>query len=189
MAVRKCVDCGGKVSDSAKGCPHCGSTRSPKKNNSGWWGLLILLFIAFLIASTSSDEPSGSSGAGAATLNEAASKAAAATPPAPPASPKPKTKEELEQERRIARFGAQPVPSAWDGSYREVEKYLDVVARDPESVKVEGCTDVKVSPDGWLVGCNWRGRNGFGGMDRQANWFTIKGGRVVQMHDSSAFRE
>ena len=42
---------------------------------------------------------------------------------------------------------------------------------------------------GWLVGCNYRGRNGFGGMIRQANWFTITHGRVVKMDDYSAYRE
>ncbi len=48
----------------------------------------------------------------------------------------------------------------------------------------------RVSPPGdagWLVGCNYRGRNALGGMIRQANWFIIRQGRVIEMLPFSAY--
>ena len=82
-----------------------------------------------------------------------------------------------------------PIASAWDGSYSAVERYLKRIARDPDSVEIDECTEVRFTRDAWLVGCNWRGRNGFGGMNRGANWFSIRDGEVVEMHDFSSFRE
>lgn len=103
-------------------------------------------------------------------------------------------KERIEQEKlkkerdeRIARFGEPPVQSAWDGSYFEVERYLKRVANDPDSIKIDGCTKVYRTESGCLVGCDYRGRNAFGGMIRQSNWFTIVHGTVIQMHDASAY--
>ena len=93
-----------------------------------------------------------------------------------------------EREERIARFGVPPVASAWDGSYYEVERYLKRIANDPDSIDIDGCTKVYHIEDGWLVGCDYRGRNAFGGMIRQSNWFTIVHGTVVQMHDASSYK-
>lgn len=97
--------------------------------------------------------------------------------------------ERAQREERLARFGEPPTPSAWDGSYLPVKQYLKQVANDPDSIKIDGCTKVYHSKDGWLVGCNYRGRNGFGGMIRTANWFTIRHGQVIAMHESDAYRE
>jgi hypothetical protein len=93
-----------------------------------------------------------------------------------------------EKETRIEKFGEAPTASGWDGSYRAVNQYLERVARDPDSIKMERCTGVYATDKGWLVGCNYRARNGFGGMNLEFNWFTIVHGHVVQMHDASAFR-
>lgn len=92
-----------------------------------------------------------------------------------------------EHEKRIALFGKPPVQSAWDGSYYEVERYLKRVANDPNSIKIDGCTKVYRTESGWLVGCDYRGRNAFGGLIRQSNWFSIVYGTVIQMHDSSSY--
>lgn len=92
-----------------------------------------------------------------------------------------------ERERRIALFGEPPTQSGWDGSYYPVERYLKHIANDPDSIDISGCTKVYHTDSGWLVGCNYRGRNGFGGMVKQANWFTIIHGTVIAMHESSAF--
>jgi hypothetical protein len=104
-------------------------------------------------------------------------------------------KERVEQERlrkereaRIATFGEPPTQSSWDGSYLPVERYLKRVANDPDSIKIDGCTKVYYTENGWLVGCDYRGRNAFGGMIRQSSWFTIVHGRVIKMHDSSAYK-
>lgn len=88
--------------------------------------------------------------------------------------------------RRLA-FGEAPIQSGWDGSYRVVEEYLNRIANDPDSIEIDGCTSVYHTKDGWLVGCDYRGRNAFGGMIRQSNWFTIVHGQVREMHDASAF--
>lgn len=94
-----------------------------------------------------------------------------------------------EREARIAKFGEPPTQSAWDGSYYAVERYLKRVANDPDSIDIDGCTKVYQTKRGWLVGCDYRGRNAFGGMIRKSNWFTIVHGQVVQMHDASAYKQ
>lgn len=96
--------------------------------------------------------------------------------------------EKAKRDALVAKFGPKPQASGWDGSYREVERYLKRVMNDPDSLEWDGCTEVKYNKAGWLVGCNYRGRNGFGGMVRNANWFTIVNGRVTQTHDSEAFK-
>lgn len=99
-----------------------------------------------------------------------------------------KAKEEKARKARIVKFGEAPVRSAWDGSYRAVEKYLKKIANDPDSIEIDDCTGVYHIKSGWLVGCDYRGKNGFGGMVRQSNWFTIVHGRVVQQHKASAYK-
>jgi len=98
---------------------------------------------------------------------------------------------QIRQERavaqdRIRRFG--PMPHRYSsGVYDEVEQYLPHVMNDPGSLEGLECTKVYNTERGWLVGCNWRGRNGFGGMVRQANWFIIRQERVVEMLPYSAY--
>jgi hypothetical protein len=98
-----------------------------------------------------------------------------------------KRRREEKYQQRVAAFGEPPTQSAWDGSYYEVERYLKRIANDPESIDISGCTGVYHNDQGWLVGCDYRGRNGFGGMVRQSNWFSISHGTVINMHESSAF--
>jgi hypothetical protein len=85
-------------------------------------------------------------------------------------------------------FGDRPTKSAWDGSYREVEAYLKRVANDPDSIEMVGCTDVFKNDDGWLVGCQYRGNNAFGGKILTANWFRIQRGQVVEVYDHDRFK-
>jgi len=88
------------------------------------------------------------------------------------------------------KYGKRPNHNAGDGSYLEVESYLERTLRDPDSLKFDGCTDVRLhNQQGWLVGCTYRAKNGFGGYTRQANWFTIRGGQVIAMHEAGAFKE
>lgn len=96
--------------------------------------------------------------------------------------------EKAKRDAVVAKFGESPTQSAWDGSYYEVERYLKHVANDPDSIDIDACTKVYRADDGWLVGCDYRGRNAFGGMIRKSNWFTIRHGRVVAMHDASRYR-
>jgi len=97
-------------------------------------------------------------------------------------------KVKAERAARIAKFGEAPIRSAWDGSYSAVERYLEKVANDPDSIKVDNCTGVSYTKKGWLVGCDYRGRNGFGGMVKQSNWFTIAHNRVIKVDEASAYR-
>jgi transposase len=80
------------------------------------------------------------------------------------------------------------VQSRWDGSYPPVKECLQRLANDPDSIKIDGCTKVYHTKNGWLVGCDYRGRNAFGGMIRQSNWFPIVHGRVTKMHEASAYK-
>jgi len=91
------------------------------------------------------------------------------------------------EQDRIRRLGPVPEASAWDGTYREVKDYLRSVMNDPSSLEGLECTKVYHVERGWLVGCNYRGRNTFGGMIRQANWFIIRQGRVTEMLPFSAY--
>lgn len=99
-----------------------------------------------------------------------------------------KKRQQEDEQRRLALFGEPPKQSPWDGSYYPVESYLKRVMNDPDSLKIDGCTKVYQIDKGWLVGCDYRGRNGFGGMVRQSNWFTIRKDQVVRMEDANAYR-
>ena len=89
---------------------------------------------------------------------------------------------------RIRQFGPVPQASAWDGTYHEVEEYLRDRVNDPDKFKMDACTPVYHVATGWLVGCDWRGANGFGAIMRQTNWFIIRQGRVVEMKEANAYR-
>ncbi len=85
-------------------------------------------------------------------------------------------------------LGPRPEPSAWDGTYRVVRDYLRNIANDPGSIEMDACTQVYTTDDGWLVGCDYRGKNAFGALIRQSNWFTIRQGGVVKMEAATAYR-
>lgn len=98
-----------------------------------------------------------------------------------------KEREKQERVQRIAKFGEPPEKSSWDGSYYPVLEYIKNYAHDPDSVKITGCTNLKYTEKGWLVGCDYRARNGFGAIVMQSNWFTIRHDQVVQMHDFNEY--
>jgi len=97
------------------------------------------------------------------------------------------TKRQQEQQQRLTKFGEKPTKNAWDGSYLPVKLYLKQIAHDPDSIDIIGCTDVYEADDGWLVGCDYRGKNLFGALIKQSNWFTIRRDEVVQKHAPSAY--
>jgi len=47
-------------------------------------------------------------------------------------------------------------------------------------------TEVYRASEGWLVGCDYGGRNGFGGLIRKSNWFAIKHVQAVEIREPSA---
>ena len=108
-----------------------------------------------------------------------------------------KNKEELariakknkEERARIAKFGNPPEQSGWDGSYRPVKRYLEEKANDPSSIEVKGCTPVSYSNEGWLVACDYRGKNAFGAMVLNSNWFVIINDTVVDVKPITAYSQ
>jgi len=93
-----------------------------------------------------------------------------------------------ERAKRIAKFGEPPQNSAWDGSVRCVKDYLKVVAKDPDSLRYENWSKPYYSEDGWLVKCDYRAKNSFGGYVREVKWFVIRHGIVVDVKDLDAYK-
>ncbi len=101
-----------------------------------------------------------------------------------------RTAEEARAAAIRIKFGDKPKPSGWDGSYFEVERYLESVANDPGSIEIDNCTKPYFDDkSGWIVGCDYRGRNAFGGMIRNSNWFVIRHGKVVEMKAATAYKQ
>lgn len=88
---------------------------------------------------------------------------------------------------QLAKFGKAPTQSGWDGSYLPVKRYLESIANDPDSIDITACTEVYNTKDGWLVGCDYRGKNAFGALIKQSNWFIIVHDTVIAMKDASAY--
>lgn len=88
----------------------------------------------------------------------------------------------------VKKFGNPPMEAGFmTNYYLEVLQYLQKAAHDPNSLEFEGCTDVHQSNQGWVVGCAYRGRNGYGGIVKNSNWFTIRHGKVVKVEPSSSY--
>jgi hypothetical protein len=99
------------------------------------------------------------------------------------------TKKITARKKLEKKFGKAPIKSAWDGTVKPVERYLKRVARNPASIDVSACTDVRIDQKkGWIVGCDFRGENGFGGKTLESKWFIIKHGQVIKMLDSNAYK-
>ncbi len=99
-----------------------------------------------------------------------------------------KQREDKEREERIAKFGEPPSKSGLDGSIECVKEYLKTVAYDSASLSYDQWSDVYYSEnDGWLVKCEFRGKNPFGGYVKHVKWFVIQHGRVVAIKDSTEY--
>lgn len=163
----KCKACIKEISQNAKQCPSCGE---PVKKTSlikiffgVMFGIMVLPFI--MMQPSNNRSPSASSN------------------PTPPITKSPKV---IKLE---AKFGPRPEQSGWDGSYSEVKRHLKQFANDPDSIKIESCTTVSVDKKmGWLVGCDYRGTNKFGGKVLNSNWFIIKNGEVIKTLPISAYK-
>lgn len=94
----------------------------------------------------------------------------------------------LKEEKLIAQFGPMPVRSNWDGSYPEVKRHLENSMHDPDSLKMEECTWVRNHKSGWLVGCQYRGKNAFGATILTGNWFLIRQNQVVRQEPWNAYK-
>jgi len=102
----------------------------------------------------------------------------------PESEPKKPIKENVnkdEQAKRIEKFGEPPQNSAWDGSVKCVKDYLKAIAKDPDSLKYESWSEPYYSEEGWIVRCNYRAKNSFGGYEREIKYFLIRHGAVVEI--------
>lgn len=168
----KCKACSGVVSKNAKNCPSCGE---PTPKISGLKIFLLTFFgLPILIGlCTTEDKPTKSK---PASSQKAQKKK-------PKSTPKPQWLVDAEK-----KFGPIPKPSAWDGSYNEVNSFLKMIAKDPDSISIQSCTQVsRDESKGWLVGCSYRGNNSFGGKILNFHWFIIKNGAVLDMVDASKY--
>ena len=95
---------------------------------------------------------------------------------------------EKERAKRIAKFGEPPQNSAWDGSVGCVKDYLKSVANDPDSLRYENWSKPYYSEDGWLIKCDYRAKNSFGGYAREVKWFVIRHGIVVDVKDLDTYK-
>lgn len=172
MAIISCSECGKEVSNAAPNCPHCGNPIAMKKKKVGCCGGSIsIVLVLFLIAKLSGSGPKSTGRALPDT-----------------STPVPKTIVQTEQEKLVVKFGQKP-SGGFDGVPREIKSYLKAVAKNPDSVKINTCTDVSVdAKSGWVVGCDWNAQNGFGGMNRAKNWFVIKNREVVKMLPGNAYK-
>ena len=97
-------------------------------------------------------------------------------------------KQVRKREAFLASIGPKPTASAWDGHYYEVERYLKRHLKAPDSLKWNGCTEVYTNDLGWLVGCEYRAKNSFGGYVIEQAWFTIRNGSVVKVEPPTAYK-
>jgi len=92
------------------------------------------------------------------------------------------------KKREIARienlYGEKPKNSAWDGTVYCIERYIESIAKDPDSLVFEKWSGPElVEKEGWIVLCQFRGKNGFGGYTRETKMFTIRHGNVMSIKD------
>lgn len=96
-------------------------------------------------------------------------------------------KEREEEAKLMQEIGSPPVNSAWDGSVREVERYLQRYLKDPDSLKVQDWGAVsRTRYNGrnyWSVELIYRAKNGFGGMAVAHQTALIRHGQVVELID------
>lgn len=65
----------------------------------------------------------------------------------------------------LALCGEKPMVSSWDGEVVGLARVIKESAHDPDSISVDKCTEpVLTQRNCWILTCNVRGKNAFGGM-------------------------
>ena len=99
--------------------------------------------------------------------------------------------EKAKQDRKIAYAGPPPrrtISLGRNFEYIEVKQYLRSIAHDPDSVELHKCTKTYFNEKvGWLVACEYFGKNAFGAKVRNSNWFAIRFHSVVKVFKPDAF--
>lgn len=97
-----------------------------------------------------------------------------------------KQKIEIEKENKI--FGIQPIKN-YENIYIEVKDYLKQNMHDPSSLEFKSCTDVfRKSEKGWMVACQYRGKNAYGATVINTNWFIIRQGKVINVESIDKYK-
>lgn len=155
MALKKCPECGNEVSTRADKCPHCGAKVNKKIGCLGIIGILILLGMfsgLFNKQNTSTTSSSKSSTTSSV-----------------------KTADEIRKERIERAF------SPWDGSHRNLERFIKESMNDPSSY--DHIKTVYWDNGSYLViKTDFRGKNAFGGIVK--NWVRAKAdldGNIIEI--------
>ncbi|MCD6433298.1 MAG: hypothetical protein J7L21_04580 [Sulfurimonas sp.] len=82
-----------------------------------------------------------------------------------------------------SKIGKKPRVSSWDRVPFCVKNYIDQVAKDPDSVDFDSCTDSRFSERGWSTTCKYRANNSFGGKVLEVRTFTIRHDVVVNVSE------
>ena len=139
MALKKCKECGNKVSTKANKCPNCGAPVKTTNFAAGCLSVIIVTVLVVWIASSFDGDKKNSH----VKHND----------PNDDSSPKITTR----QEQIKSQF------SAWDGSHRNLTKIIKKSMNDPKSYEhVE--TVYWDKGDHLLVQTTFRGKNAFGGV-------------------------
>jgi hypothetical protein len=153
MALVKCKECSVQISSKADSCPHCGAK---VKKGIGCGCLLLICFVVmiFIGVIAPSSPPAGSS---------------SRSSPSKSKSVKPARPREVVEN------------SAWDGSVRQVKRYLDQNLKDPDSYQgIEWSNVVKTDDGRFMVRHKYRAKNGFGGYSIEEQIFILDAqGNVV----------
>lgn len=167
MAIVKCSECGNDVSTKADKCVHCGApvqaieetVAAPEKKEEKGVGFnpLRLIFIMFIALAAYAFFTSGG--------NDSKPKSATVAHP-----------------KRAVVFN-----SEWDGSVRQVKRYLLNQLKDPDSFEAIDWSPVKQidRPDAkFMVRCQYRAKNSYGGYVVSNQLFYLDGkGNVVRSVD------
>jgi hypothetical protein len=79
----------------------------------------------------------------------------------------------------VYKHGPEPFFNEINGSYSEVAEYLQQVAINPDSVKINSCTKAKETDKGWFVRCKYTAKNKRGAVAEGSNGFYISNNKVI----------
>jgi hypothetical protein len=70
------------------------------------------------------------------------------------------------------------------GAKWDIKEYLRSVAKDPDSLVFISYTYPVITYRGWLVVCEYRGKNGFGGYSFETKGFIFQQGKLIYVIDN-----
>lgn len=79
--------------------------------------------------------------------------------------------------------GKRPPRTPWDGGNYRVEQYLKERVADPDSIDTKDCTEpvFKGEPLCWVISCEVRGTNAYGGPSREQRRFALSRSGVSEL--------